>query len=173
MYCRAHRGMAAARQYISDVSRLQIGISGRREFDEIRNKYERFVEIEPNCNEDDCSVGFRFDNGLPIGASFVRPAVLYSGLTLSHGTIASSVIRSSCYGKNGGEFVTVMWESLPNATHDVPFREGRTMSSADKVAGMSFNLTPAASPEQKARAYAFHESFLSRFGACNDATDLH
>jgi hypothetical protein len=173
MYYRAHRAMVAARQYVSDVSRLQIGMSGSREFDEIRNKYKRFVDIEPNCKQDDCSVGFRFDNGLPIGASFVRPAVLYSGLTLSHGTIASSVIRSSCYGKNGGEFITVMWESLPNATHGVPFREGRTMSSADTVAGMSFNLTPAASWEQKAQAYAFHTSFLGRFAACNDATEMH
>lgn len=173
LYYRAHRAMIAARQYVSDVSRLQIGVSGSREFDKIRNKYKGFAKVEPNCNEGDCNVGFRFDNGLPIGASFVRPAVLYSGLTLSDGTISVSVIRSSCYGQNGGEFGAVMSEALPDAAHDVPFREGRTMSSADKVATMSFNLTPAASPEQRAKAYAFHEGFLGHFGACNDATDMH
>lgn len=173
MYYRAHRAMVAARQYVSDVSRLQVGISGTREFAEIRNKYKRFAQIEPNCNDNGCSVAFRFNNGLPVGAYFVRPAFLYSGLTLSHGSVTSSEISSTCYGKNGGEFIAHMRESLPNPAFDLPFREGGTMSSADKVATISFNLTPAASPEQRARAYAFHESFLGRFGACNDATDMH
>ena len=172
VYYRAYRAMVAARQYVSDVSRLQIGISGGYEFAKIRDKYRGFAEIDPNCNDNDCIVVFRFSNGLPVGASFVRPAFLYSGLTLSNGSITSSIIDSGCYGRNGGSFVAHMWESLPNAAHDVPFRDGGTMSS-DKVATISFNLTPAASPEQRARAYAFHEGFLGRFEACNDATDMH
>jgi hypothetical protein len=45
--------------------------------------------------------------------------------------------------------------------------------SADKLAYISFNLTPAASTRQKARAYAFNESSLGRFSACQDATDMH
>jgi len=45
--------------------------------------------------------------------------------------------------------------------------------SSDKIAHITFNLTPAASAEQRARAYAFNLSFLGRFGACNDATDMH
>jgi len=45
--------------------------------------------------------------------------------------------------------------------------------SSDKVAHITFNLTPAASPEQRAQAYAFKLNFLGRFSACNDATDMH
>lgn len=170
---RARRAIIAARQYISDAYRLQVGVSGSHEFAEIRHRYRHFAKIDPNCNDNDCNASFQFDNGWPAGIHLAHSAILYSGLTLSHGSITSSVIRSSCYGKEGGEFIAVMWESLPNASHDIPFREGRTMSSADRVATISFNLTPAASPEQRASAYAFHEVFLGRFGACNDARDMH
>jgi hypothetical protein len=44
--------------------------------------------------------------------------------------------------------------------------------SSDKVAHISFILTPAASAEQRARAYAFNVRYLGRFSACNDATDM-
>jgi len=63
-------------------------------------------------------------------------------------------------------------ESVPNLEFAAPFKEDRNMSS-DKVAHITFNLTPAASPEQRAQAYAFKLNFLGRFSACNDATDMH
>lgn len=171
-YYRAYRAMIAARQYVSDVASLQIGTSGSHEFAKIRSKYKRFSKINPNCNSDDCIAKFQFDNGWPGGIHLAHRATLYSVLTLSQGSITSSAIGTTCYGGNGGEFVAHLWESLPNPALTVPFREGRTISS-DKIATISFNLTPAASAEQKARAYAFHEGFLDRFGACNDATDMH
>lgn len=43
--------------------------------------------------------------------------------------------------------------------------------SSEKISHLSFILTPAASAEQ--RAYAFNVRYLGRFGACNDATDMH
>jgi hypothetical protein len=45
--------------------------------------------------------------------------------------------------------------------------------SSDKLASISFNLTPAASTQQRARAYPFNKSSLGRFSACKDATDMH
>jgi hypothetical protein len=172
MYYRAYCAMLAAREYVSDVSRIQIAITGSREFDKIRNRYKQFAQANPTCNDQDCNVSFHFTNGWPGGIHLAHAAFIYSGLTLFHGSITSIDIRSSCYGNNGGEFVATMSESLPNEAHDVPFREGRVMSS-DKVATISFNLNATASPEQRGHAYAFNENFLSRFGACNDATDMH
>jgi hypothetical protein len=172
MYYRAYRAMLAARQYVWDASRIQVGITGSTEFDRIRDEYKHFAQADPTCNDEDCNVSFHFTNGWPGGIHLAHAAFLYGGLTLFHGSITSSVIRSSCYGKNGGEFVATMWESIPNVSHDAPFREGKLMSS-EKVATISFDLNTAASPKQRARAYAFDERFLSRFGACNDATDMH
>jgi hypothetical protein len=172
VYYRAHRTMVAARQFVSDVSRLQVGTSGSQEFARIRDKYSRYAETNPNCTEDECVAKFDFDNGWPGGIHVAHPAFLYSILTLSHGSITSSVMGSSCYGSNGGEFVAHMSETLPGPSFAGPFKEDRNMSS-DKVAHITYNLTPAASAEQRVRAYAFDERFLGRFGACNDATDMH
>jgi hypothetical protein len=127
----------------------------------------------PNCNDQDCTAKFKFDNGWPKNIYNVHSAILYSGLTLSHGSITNSVIRSVCWGSNGGEYSAQTVELLQNPLTFVgPFREGRNLSS-DKVAHITFELTPTASPEQRARAYAFNVSFLGRFSACNDATDMH
>lgn len=171
MYYRAHCAMVAARQYVSDVSRLQIGVSGAHEFALIRDKYSRYTEIDPDCRDEEC-VKFKFDNGVPFNIFRARSAFLLSVLTLSHGLITSSVIDSVCWGSNGGEYGAQMWESIPNPALVAPFQEHHNLSS-DKVAHISFNLTPAASTEQRARAYAFKLSFLGRFSACNDATDMH
>lgn len=102
-----------------------------------------------------------------------RSAFLYSVLTLSRGSITNSVIGSVCYGSNGGQFLAHTEELLPNPLTFVgPFQEDRNLSS-DKVAHITFDLTPDASAQQRARAYAFNVSYLGRFGACNDATDMH
>jgi hypothetical protein len=169
----AHRAMVAAGQYVSDVSRLQIGVSGAREFVRIHEKYSRYAEMDANCTPAECDAKFKFDNGWPKNIYNVHSAILYSGLTLSHGSITNSAIRSVCWGSNGGEYGAFLTELLPNPLTFVgPFREDRNMSS-DKVAHIAFDLTPAASAEQRARAYAFNVRFLGRFSACNDATDMH
>jgi hypothetical protein len=173
LFYHADRAMVAAGQYVSDVSRLRIGISGVREFDRIRERYSHYAEMDPNCNPAQCVVKFKFDNGVPYRIFGARSAFLYSGLTLSHGSITSSVIGSFCYGSNWGPFLAHTEELLPNPSTFVgPFREDRNLSS-DKVEHITFDLTPAASAEQRARAYAFKVSFLGRLGACNDATDMH
>jgi hypothetical protein len=172
LFHRAHRSMVAARQYVSDASRLQIGVSGTHEFARIRNQYSNYAEIKPNCNDEDCIAKFEFGNGWPGGIHLAHPAFLYSVLTLSHGLITSSVIDSVCWGSNGGEYGAQMWESIPNLAPVAPFQEHHNLSS-DKVAHITFDLTPAASAKQRARAYAFNASFLGRFSACNDATDMH
>lgn len=173
LFYHAHRAMVAARQYVSDVSRLQIGISGAQEFIRIHEKYSHYADMDPNCNPADCAAKFKFDNGVPFGIFGARAAFLYSGLILSHGSITSSVIGSVCYGSSWGPFLVHTEELLPNPLTFVgPFREGHNLSSG-KVAHLTFELTPAASPEQRARAYAFNVSFLGRFSACNDATDIH
>jgi hypothetical protein len=173
LFYHAHRAMVAAGQYVSDASRLQIGVSAGREFVRIHEKYSRYAEIDPNCNPAECAVKFKFDNGWPKNIYVIHSAFLLSGLTLSHGSITSSVIGSVCYGSNGGEYLAHTMELLPNPLTFVgPFREDRNVSS-DKVAHITFDLTPAASAEQRARAYAFNVSFLGRFSACNDATDMH
>jgi hypothetical protein len=173
LFYHAHRAMVEAGQYVSDASRLQIGVSGARELVRIHEKYSQYGEMDPNCNPTECHVKFKFDNGVPFGIFGARSAFLYSGLTLSHGRITSSVIGSSCYGSNWGPFLAHTEELLPNPSTFVgPFREDRNLSS-DKVEHITFDLTPAASAEQRARAYAFKVSFLGRLGACNDATDMH
>jgi hypothetical protein len=174
LFYHAHRAMVAAGQYVSDASRLQIGVSGALEFVRIHEKYSRYAEMDPNCTPAECDVKFKFDNGVPLSIFRARPAFLYSGLTLSHGSITSSVIGSFCYGNNGGApFLAHTAELLPNPLTFVgPFREDRNLSS-DKVAHLTFELTPTASAEQRARAYAFKVGFLGRFGACKDATDMH
>jgi hypothetical protein len=173
MNCRAHRAMVEARQYVSDASRLHIGVSGSREFVRIHEKYSHYAEMDSNCNPAQCVAKFKFDNGVPFGIFGARSAILYSGLTLSHGSITRSVIGSFCYGSSWGPFLAHTEELLPNPlTFAGPFREGRNFSS-DKVEHITFELTPGASPEQRARAYAFNVSFLDRFRACNDATDMH
>ena len=173
LFYHAHRAMVEARQYVSDASRLQIGVSGAREFIRIHEKYSNYAEMDPNCNPAECSVKFKFDNGVPFGIFGARSAFLYSGLTLSRGSITSSVIGSFCYGNNWGPFLAHTEELLPNPLTFVgPFREDRNLSS-DKVEHITFDLTPAASAEQRARAYAFKLSFLGRLSACNDAADMH
>jgi hypothetical protein len=103
----------------------------------------------------------------------VHSAFVYSVLTLSNGSITSSEIGSVCWGRNGGEYLAHTVELFPNPLTFVgPFQENDNLSS-DKVAHKTFELTPAALPEQRARAYAFNLSFLGRFSACNDATDMH
>ncbi|MGB6404345.1 MAG: hypothetical protein WBE31_18165 [Candidatus Sulfotelmatobacter sp.] len=156
------------------MSRLQIGVSGVHEFARIRGEYSRYAEVDPNCNDQECTAKFKFDNGVPANFIFgARMAFLYSVLTLSHGLITNSVMGSVCYGSNGGEFLAHTVELLPNSLTFVgPFHEDRNMSS-DKVAHITFDLTPAASAEQRAGAYAFKLDFLGRFTACNDATDMH
>jgi hypothetical protein len=173
LFYHAHRAMVAAGEYVSDVSRLQIGVSGDREFIRIHEKYLHYAEMDPNCSPAECVTKFKFDNGVPFGIFSARAAFLYSSLTLSHGLITNSVIGSVCYGSNWGPFLAHTEESLPNPlTFAGPFREDHNLSS-DKVAHLSFELTPAASAEQRARAYAFKVSFLGRLSACNDATDMH
>jgi len=173
LFYHAHRAMVAAGQYVSDASRLQIGVSGEREFVRIHEKYSHYAEMDPNCNPAKCDARFKFDNGVPFGIFGARSAFLYSGLTLSHGTITNSVIGSFCYGSSWGPFPAHSEELLPNPVIFVgPFGENHNLSS-DKVEHITFELTPAASAEQRARAYAFKVSFLSRLGACNDATDMH
>jgi hypothetical protein len=173
LFYHAHRAMIEARQYISDASQLQIGVSETREFVRIREKYSHYAGIDPNCNPAECVVKFKFDNGWPKNIYVVRSAFLLSVLTLSHGSITSSVIDSVCYGSNGGQYLAQTVELLPSPLTFVgPFREDRNLSS-DKVAHITFELTPAASSEQRARAYAFNVSYLGRFSACNDATDMH
>jgi hypothetical protein len=169
----AHCAMVAAGRYVSDVSQLQIGVSGTREFVRIRDKYSRYAEIDPNCNDEECIAKFKFDNGWPKNIYVVHSAFLLSNLTLSNGSITSSGIDSFCHGSNGGRYLAGTVELLPNPLTFVgPFRENHHLSS-DKVSLLGFELTPAASAEQRARAYAFNVSFLGRFGACNDATDMH
>jgi hypothetical protein len=175
LFYHAHRAMVAARQYVGDASRLQLGVSGAGEFVRIHEKYAHYAEMDPNCSPVECDAKFKFDNGVPGNFLFgARSAFLYSALTLSHGSITSSAIDSVCYGSNGGApFLAQTVELLPNPLTFVgPFREDRSLSS-DKVAHITFDLTPAASAEQRARAYAFNTKFLSRFGACTDATDMH
>ncbi|MGC2173222.1 MAG: hypothetical protein WA555_07055 [Candidatus Sulfotelmatobacter sp.] len=173
LFYHAHRAMAAARQYVSDASRLQIGISGEREFARVRDKYSRYAEIDPNCNDQDCIARFKFDNGLPKNFYLIHSGILYSVLTLSKGAVTESVIGSLCWGSNGGQYLAQTVELLPNPMTFVgPFQADRNMSS-DKVGHLTFELTPAASAEQRARAYAFDVKFVGRFGACNDATDMH
>jgi hypothetical protein len=173
LFYHAHRAMVAARQYVSDASRLQIGVSGAHEFARMRDKYSRYAEIDPNCNDQDCFAKFKFDNGWPKNIYSTRSAFLYSALTLSKGAITESEIVSVCWGSNGGQYLAHTVELLPNPmTFAGPFRADRNRSS-DKVAHLTFELTPAASAEQRARAYAFNVKFLGRFDACNDATDMH
>ena len=173
LFYHAHRAMVAARQYVSDASRLQIGVSADREFIRIHEKYSRYAEMDPNCNPAKCDAKFKFDNGVPINIFRVHSAFLLSGLTLSRGLITSSVIDSVCWGSNGGQFGVQPVESLPNPVTFVgPFQVHHIVSS-EKLEHLSFHLTPAASAEQRADAYAFNVSFLSRFSACNDATDMH
>src|SRR5579863_2269832 len=101
----AHRAMVAAGEYVSDVSRLQIGVSGAREFVRIHEKYWRHAEMDPNCNPAECAAKFKFDNGWPFNILGTLSAFLYSGLTLSHGSITSSEIASFCYGSRWGPFL--------------------------------------------------------------------
>jgi hypothetical protein len=173
LFYRAHRAMVAARQYVSDASGLQIGVSGTPEFLRIREKYSHYAEIDPNCNPAECVAKFKFDNGWPRNIYAVHSAVLYSELILSHGSITSSVIGSTCWGGDGREYGASLLELQRNPSSFFgPFREHHSLSS-DKIAHLSFELTPAASPEQRARAYAFNASFLGRLSACNAATDMH
>lgn len=173
LFYHAHRAMVAAGHYVSDVSRLQIGVSGNEEFVRIHEKYSHYAEMDPNCNPAACEAKFKFDNGAPFGIFGARAAFLYSGMTLSRGLITNSVIGSSCYSSDWGPFIAHTEEVLPNPlTFAGPFREDHNLSSG-AVERLSFELTPAASAEQRARAYAFKVSFLGRLGACNDATDMH
>jgi hypothetical protein len=173
LFYHAHRAMIAARQYVSEASGLQIGVSGTHEFARMRNKYSRYAEIDPNCNDQDCIAKFKFDNGWPKNIFSIRSAFLHSALTLSNGAITESEIVSVCWGSNGEQYLAHTAELLPNPLTFVgPFREDHNLSS-DKVARLTFELTPAASEGQRVRAYAFNVSFLGRFSACNDATDMH
>jgi hypothetical protein len=164
--------MVEVRQYVSDASRLPIGISGAREFIRIHENYSHYAEMDPNCNPAKCVARFKFDSGVPFNIFRARSAFLLSGLTLSHNVITSSVIDSVCWGSNGGQYGAQMWESIPNLAVVARFQEHRHLSS-DKISHISFILTPAASEEQRARAYAFNVHYLGRFSACNDATDMH
>ncbi len=173
LFYHAHRAMVAAGEYVFDASRLQIGVSGARDVIRIHEKYGHYAEMDPNCNPAACDAKFKFDNGVPFGIFGARSAFLYSGLTLSHGLITSSVIASSRYGSNWGPFLARTEELLPNPLTFVgPFREDRNLSS-DKVEHLTFRLTPAASAEQRARAYAFKVGFMGRLSACKDAIDMH
>jgi hypothetical protein len=173
LFYHAHHAMVEARQYVSDASRLHIGVSGGREFVRIHEKYSRYAEIDSNCTPAECVARFKFDNGVPFNFLFrARSAFLLSNLTLSRDVITSSVIDSVCWGSNGGEYGSQMLESIPNLAVVAPFQEHHHLSS-DKVSHISFILTPAASAEQRARAYAFNVRYLGRFSACNDATEMH
>jgi hypothetical protein len=111
---------------------------------------------------------------MPCNIFRARSAFLYSVLTLSYGSITNSVIGSVCYGSNGGQFLAHTVELLPDPLTFVgSSEEHHIIMSSDKIEHLSFHLTPAASTEQRARAYAFDERFLGRFSACNDATDMH
>lgn len=65
MYYRAYSALLAARQYVSDASRIQIGIMGSREFDKIRDEHKRFAQADSTCNDQDYNVSFQFTNGWP------------------------------------------------------------------------------------------------------------
>jgi hypothetical protein len=172
-YWRAQRTKAAATRFVSDVSALKVGKSGAPELGRIRQKYRRYAEdVTPGCARDQCIAKFQFDDGWSAVAHFFHPSFLYSALALTDGVLTSTVIGTVCYGSNGGEFDAHLRESVPDTTLDIPFREHHTMSSG-KVANINFDLRPSASAEQRARAYAFDEGFLGRFGACKDATEMH
>jgi hypothetical protein len=163
--------VVAARQYVYDASRLRIGVSGGHEFDRIRDQYSRFAETNPNCTDEECIAKFKFDNGWLKNIYLVHSAFLYSVLSPPRFDYKPRD-RLGLLGKQRGEFEAHSWESIAGPAFAVPFEVDHNMSSG-KVAYLSFNLTPAASTQQRARGYAFNESFLGRFSACKDATDMH
>jgi hypothetical protein len=174
---RTQRAAAAARQYLLDALQLQVGTSRAGDFARTRRKYRDYeyqYEGEPSCGSEDCVAGFWFPKGGPNRGinGIVHPSFLYSVLTLSHGRITGVSIGAYCYHKGGPPFSVRVLERVAGADFPVPFREDRNLSGP-YVSWISFELTPAASADQRSRAYAFNLAYMNQFGTCKDATDLH
>jgi hypothetical protein len=173
---RTQQAAVAARQYVSDVFRLQIGKSGAGDFARIREKYRGYeyrFEGEQACSNEDCDAAFWFPKGGPGRAiNVVHPRFLYSILTLSHGSIAAASIHAVCYHGGGPPFDVNVLEHVASPYFPGPYQEYRHLS-LPKVSWIRFELTPAASAEQRSRAYALNLAYMGQFGTCHDATDLH
>jgi hypothetical protein len=176
IYYRTQRAAAASRQYISDVFQLQVGTSAAADLARIREKY-RGYEFQPEdqqaCGNEGCSAAFWFPKGGPYRNinNILHPAFLRSALTLSHGVITAVAIDAVCYHKSGPPFMVEVREHVAGPDSPGPFHEYRHFSPP-YVSWIRFELTPAASAEQRSQAYAFNLTYMNQFGTCNDAMDL-
>jgi hypothetical protein len=99
----------------------------------------------------------------------VHSAFLYSVLTLSYGSITSSAIGSVCWGSNGGVDAH-SWESIAGPAFAVPCEHHTRFS--DKIAYVSFNLTPAASTRAESPSLCFQRK-LSGSVSCVQRRHRH